>query len=328
MKPRIGNIIVADLERRSRKGFEFAKQMLLAEKMEYPKLREALEHYLVNWKDFTYPGLFSLACEAVGGEPDDVVGTQAAMIMMTAAFDIHDDIIDKSETKHEAPTVYGKFGVEMALLLGNAFLLEGFKLLVDSTTKLPKEKGKTTLEKVKGLLFEVGNAHALEIGLRAQKNLAPEAYMKIVEMKSASIEAEMQLGALFGGGKKMEVETLAKIGRILGVLGTLREEFIDIFEAEELRQRLTANDLPLPLLFAMQDNRTKKKIMGIISDPKVTKNQVAKLLDLLFEAKPVVELKGRMQILAEEGRILTERLPKTPALSQLQTTLLFMLEDL
>ena len=245
--------------------------------------------------------MFSIACEAVGGDPDDFVPTQAAIAMMAAAFDVHDDIIDKSKVKNKIPTVYGKFGAEMALLLGNAFLIEGFKLFVDSTAILPKEKEKSALETLKKLLFEVGNAHALEVGLKERKNVAPNDYMKITEMKAAGIEADMYLGALFGGGEDVEIEVLAKMGRILGTLVMLREEFIDVFDIEELRQRISVQDLPLPLIFAMQDQETKGKVMNIISKPKITKSDVAELVDFTLEAKPVVKLKEKMQLLIEEG---------------------------
>jgi geranylgeranyl pyrophosphate synthase len=223
---KMGKIIMADIKQRSKKGLELAKQVLQAEKIDHPKLHEALNHYLANWDEFTHPGLFSIACEAVGGNPDDVLPTQAAIAMLAAAFDVHDDIIDKSEVKREIPTVYGKFGAEMALLLGNAFLIEGFKLFVGSTTILPKEKQKSVLETLKKLLFEVGNAHALEVGLKERKNVTPSDYLKITEMKAASIEADMHFGALFGGGEDADVEVLARIGRILGILATLRDDLI------------------------------------------------------------------------------------------------------
>src|SRR3989304_5588020 len=195
---KMGKVVVADFKRRSRKGLEFAKQVMQAEKIDHPKLRAALKHYIVHWDEFTHPGFFSMACEAVGGEPDGFVSTQAAIAMMAAAFDVHDDIIDKSKVKKKIPTVYGKFGTEMALLLGTAFLIEGFKLFVDSTVILPKEKGKSALETLKKLLFEVGNAHALEVGLKKRKHVAPNDYMRIIEMKAAGIEEDMHLGALFG----------------------------------------------------------------------------------------------------------------------------------
>jgi geranylgeranyl pyrophosphate synthase len=185
-----------------KKGLELAKQILQKEKIEDLTLCDALKHYITNWSDFTHPGLFSLACEAVGGNPDDVVSAQAAIAMMAAAFDIHDDIIDKSKVKHKIPTVYGKFGTETALLLGNAFLMEGFKLLVDSAKLLPKEKEKEALETVKKLIFEVGNAHAIEVGLKKRKSIVPDDYLKVIEMKAAGIELDMHLGA-FSAEEKM-----------------------------------------------------------------------------------------------------------------------------
>jgi geranylgeranyl diphosphate synthase type I len=324
----MGKRIVADLKRRSKKGLEFAKQVLQAEKIEHPKLRDALEHYIAHWDEFIHSGLFSIACEAVGGEPDNVVSTQAAIAMMTAAFDIYDDIIDKSKVKHKIPTVYGKFGAEMALLLGNAFLIEGFKLFVDSAVILPKEKERSTIETLKKLVFEVGNAHALEVGLKKRKNVTPNEYMKITEMKAASIEADMHLGALFGGGKDAEVEVLARVGRILGILATLRDDLIDVFDIEELRQRISVQDLPLPLLFAMQDQKAKGKVRNIISKPKITKSDVATIVDFTLEAKTVVQLKNQMQLLIGEGLALTNNLPNVKLKSKIQSLLPFMLEDL
>jgi geranylgeranyl pyrophosphate synthase len=328
MTRKMGKVIVTDLRKRSKKGLELAKQILLAEKMEYPKLREALEHYLANWDEFTHLGLFSVACEAVGGDPDDALPTQAAIAMLAAAFDLHDDIIDKSATKYGIPTVYGKFGTELALLLGNAFLIEGLKIFADSTTILPKEQEKITFETLKKLLFEVGNAHALEVGLKERKNITPSTYLKITEMKAASIEADMHFGALFGGGKDAEIEVLAKVGRILGILATLRGDLIDVFDIEELRQRISVQDLPLPLIFAMQDQKIKGKVMDILSKPKITKSDIATLVDSTLESKSVIELRKHMQLLIREGLSLTNKLSMKKLQSKLQAFLSFMLEDL
>ena len=327
MPRKIGKTIVADLRKRSDRGLSLAKQMLLAEKMDYPKLREALEHYLSNWNDFTHPGLFSMACEAVGGKPDSTVSAQAAIALMAAAFDVQDDIIDESETKHKVPTVYGKFGIEIAILLGNAFLIEGFKLLVDSAETLPKERGTMVLEAYKKLLFEVGNAHALEVGLKGGKNIDPDAYLKIIEMKAAGIEADVYLGAVFGGGNDVELEASARLGRILGILVTLREEFIDVFELEELYQRIAAQELPIPLLLAIEDTKEGNTIKKILSKPKITRKDIDNLLDATFESKGVKGLKTKMQLLIKEGVTLTNNFK--PSLQQkIQVLLQLMLEDL
>jgi geranylgeranyl pyrophosphate synthase len=327
MTPKAGKVIVADLQRRSEKGLHFAKQMLQAEKMEHPKLRGALEHYLANWRDFTHPGLFSLACETVGGDPDAVVPAQAALAMMAAAFDIQDDIIDKSKVKLNAPTVYGKFGVEMAILLGNAFLIEGFKLFVDTTKMFSRKKEQKVLDKTKKLLFEVGNAHALEVGMKKRGEVTPSDYLTITEMKAAGLEVDMYLGAVFGGGEDDEVQILSKVGRTLGVLATLRDDLIDVFDIEELNQRVAVKDLPLPLVFAMQDSGSKEKIVSIISKPRMTDEDVAELVDITLAAKPVVELKERMQLRIKEGFSITSKILNRKV-TKLQALLSFMIEDL
>ena len=51
------------------------------------------------------------------------------MAMIAAAFDIHDDIMDNSKRKHDHMTVFGKFGSEISILLGDAFLIKGLTLL-------------------------------------------------------------------------------------------------------------------------------------------------------------------------------------------------------
>jgi geranylgeranyl pyrophosphate synthase len=152
--------------------------------------------------------------------------------------------------------------------------------------------------------------------------------MKITEMKAASIEADMHLGALFGGGEDVEVEVLARVGRILGTLVMLREEFIDVFDIEELCQRISVQDLPRPLLFAMQDPEAKGKVMNIISKSKITNSDVSELVDVTLEAKSVVKLKDNMQLLIREGLRLTSKLSRTKLQSQLRALLSFMLEDL
>jgi len=328
MSHKKGKLVVAELRKGSEKGLGLAKQILQAEKMEPPKLRSAFEHYLEHWDDFTHAGLFSMACEAVGGNPDDSVLAQAAIAMMAAAFDLHDDILDKSVAKNKIPTVYGKFGVEMALLLGDAFLIEGFKIFADSTTTFSQEKRKNILETTKNLLFEVGNAHSLEVYLKQRKRVTQNDYMMITELKAASIEADLMLGALFGGGNETEVANLAKLGRIIGILATLRDDLVDVFDIEELRQRIIVQDLPLPLLFAMQDKETRTRIMSILSEPKMTQSAVSELVDLTLKAKPVAKMKDRMKLLIDEGLSLSNRIPRKELQINLQAVVSFMLEDL
>jgi len=321
-------ILVEELERRSKKPLEFAKEAILAEKIEYREMRKALEHYILHWNDFTHAGSFSIAYEAVGGNSGSVTRVQAAITMIAAALDIHDDVMDESEKKHGLPTVFGKFGGDIALLLGDAFLIEGFNLFTESISGLPQKKIKEIRAILKRALFEVGNGHALELNLRGRTSTNLEEYIEIFNMKAASIEVDFRIGAILGNGTRSEIDAMAKFGRILGTLAQLREEFIDIFDAEELNQRIRSEYLPLPILVAMQENELKAKIQELTSGGKVEVSNVDELINLVFKSRSVEKLKRKMQDLAAESAHLTSAIRRKETRNLLCSLASSMLEDL
>ena len=102
-------------------------------------------------------------------------------------------------------TVYGKYGEEIALLLGNVFFMNGFTLLANSVSEIAPSRMRDILNVLKANMFDVGNAHALELGLKGKAAGKP-GDINFVEKKAGSIEADMCLGAIIGGGTETEVE--------------------------------------------------------------------------------------------------------------------------
>jgi geranylgeranyl pyrophosphate synthase len=320
--------VIEELTKRSRKGLEFAKKTILAEKIESSKAGEALVHYVSNWNDFVHPGLFSMAYEAAGGDRDGAVHVQAALAMLAAALDLHDDIIDDSKSKHGTPTVFGKFGKDIAILLGDGLLIEGFNLLNKSIARLPQEKKKEILETLKESLFEVGNGHALELRLKGRIDIAPDEWIPILEMKAASFAADMHIGAVIGGGTTKEIEALTRYGKILGKLATLREEFVDVFDIEELNQRVSGEYLPIPVLYAMQSETVKRKVQKMFADGRIEESDVDELVTVVFQAKDVAKLKKRMNDLVKESTQIVSKLPNWKLKPQLNSLTSTFLEDL
>jgi len=307
---------------------EFAQKALLKKKEIRGVLRDALEYYVSDWKDYTHPGLFSLACEAVGGDLDKTVEVQAVTAMIAAALDIHDDIIDGSKTKHGRPTVFGKYGQDVSLILGDVFYVYGFTLLDETSTKLSKREIAEISRTYRRALFELGSAHALERRLKGKMSIAPDEYMQILEVKAASVEADMRLGAIVGKGTDVEVDALTKYGRIIGTLAVLREEFIDLFEVEELSHRIHKECLPIPLLYSLQNRESKTKLQNLLTKPHLAKIDVDELLDTVFKAKGVKALKRSMKNLVRESLSLLSEVSDTKAKKVLLNLPVFLLEDL
>jgi len=149
-----------------------------------------------------------------------------------------------------------------------------------------------------------------------------------LEMKASSIEADMRIGALVGGGTKEETKVLAELGRILGILATLREEFIDVFEAEELENRIHKECLPIPILYAMEDTQTRKKIEKLLAKREMTSKDIDGLVDIVFNSNSVIRLKKKMQDLVRQSYGLVSTTKNSHATNLLRSLAEYALEDL
>ena len=105
----------------------------------------------------------------------------------------------------------------------------------------------------------------------------------------------MQIGAILGNGNMDQIKIIGNFGRTLGILMGVREDFIDIFEPEELKNRMINECLPLPMLYAFKSQKNKKTILFILNKETLTENDVDNIVNLIFEDKEVKELKKRLK---------------------------------
>src|SRR3972149_4246174 len=202
------------LKERGQKAVEVSKQYVLKEKLEYAPLREALRYFMEElWDDILHPALLSLACEAVGGNPEETINFGAAIVLLAGGADIHDDIIDQSIVKGSKKTVFGKFGRDIAILAGDALLLKGVYLLHEACEHLPGNEKKEILKLMRDAVFEVSGAEAKEATLRGRTDILGQEYLDIINRKVASAEATARIGAILGGGTKSEIAVLGHYGR-------------------------------------------------------------------------------------------------------------------
>jgi len=320
---------LAILQAKSEKALKNAKELVLQEKFRCEKANEALQYYVSTWNDTTRPGVLALAHEAVGGKAEEVVPLQTAMLFIDAAMDIHDDIIDKSTKKGSKETLYGKFGEETALLIGNAFLVKGFNHLNKVTEKLPLDKKQLIMDAVKDSLFKVIDAHINEVELKKIKwNMDPEEYFRVLETKATDIEGHMRVGAIFAGGTNQEIKAIARYGKYLGTLLLIREDFVDVYEPDELMNRIKYECLPLPVIYALQNKARKKEVSKILSKENIDENDTTNIVEIIYKMPEISQLKRRLEILKRKALTELIYLRQTKIIDELKLMILSALEDL
>lgn len=322
--------ISRELESFGRRAYEIAREVILSEeKINYEPLREAISYFIDLWRNYHHPALLSIACEAVGGNPEKTVLIGAALVLLTGAADIHDDIIDRSKVKGSKETLYGKFGEDLSIIAGDVLFVEGLTLLNIACGNLPKEQSEKVQKIVKQGFLELGVAEAEEASFKGDWKLDPEKYLDIIRRKASIAEVAARIGAIIGGASSEEVESWGKIGRTLSISMNIRDEFVDVFEAEELKNRRDNECLPLPVLYAMRNPKARKKIIQLLEKKELTDEDVVKIAEVMLGTREVRMFKVYIKNLMTEGICQLKKFnAHNKAIKLLRTLLKLTLKDL
>lgn len=301
-----------------------AENVVLASKIKCNIVRDSMHYFMQEWRDVKHPGLLYISCEAVGGNPDDTNDIGTALLFLLGSAHIHDDIIDHSENVGYK-SVLARFGPDIALLVGDAFLFEGLTLLYQSCEKLPAHKKNAIVDLTKAAFFEISEGEASEVLLRKRSDVSSEECLVYLRTRAAMAEAVMRIGAIIGDGDAEEIDTLGHYGRTLGLLSAIRDEFVDIFEPSELKNRYRHEILPLPILYAFRNRQRKEEILRTLHKTRITKKDAYMLADSVMSAEEVQKLKNYIYLLINEELKLLKRIEKSEVL---ETFLLAMKEDI
>ncbi|MFQ6064776.1 MAG: hypothetical protein ACE5L6_04790, partial [Candidatus Bathyarchaeia archaeon] len=117
-------------------------------------------------------------------------------------------------------------------------------------------------------------------------------------------------------------------GRTLGILLSIREDFIDVFEPDELQNRFRNECLPLPILYAFKNPHTKKVILEYLSRPDVSDKDAEMVVDIVFEEENVEMLRNKVKSLAQETYSTVSDTPNQKLASQIKILIKSVIEDL
>ena len=279
-----------------------ACQKILENKYDGGVVREALHYYAKSVLPRVlplFPALICLSSKAVGANPKNSASIATALLLITASGDIHDDIIDNSTRKFEIKTVVGKYGKNIALLAGDALLIQGTSLLQNECRILSSDQSKKIVDLIVSSMFEIVKAEAIETALWHKENVTPEECFEVIRLKGGVAEVHCRIGAIIGGGDQEAINDLGHYGRVIGVLSTLKEEFVDMISLAELKHRIKHELPPYPMFCAMQNKALKKEIDGHIRKDKLSSEDLRLVSEKVLGSSEVRELTAEFR---ENGR--------------------------
>ncbi len=238
-----------------------------------------------------FPTLIYLSCKAVGGKPEKTTSLATAMMLITASGDIHDDIIDRSTHKLGRKTLFGMYGRNAALLAGDALLARGIAL-VNECEELSVEQRNVVVGLTAKSMLEMIKAESLETTLWKKEDVKPDEHFEVIRLKGSAAELQCIVGGIVAQADDKARADLARYGRAIGILSTMKEEFVDTENPSELRHRINHEMAPYPVTLALRDKKLKNQ----------TNNKTSELHSLSEVVLKSEAVQGLKRDLADFGR--------------------------
>ncbi|MGB0525647.1 MAG: polyprenyl synthetase family protein [Flammeovirgaceae bacterium] len=139
---------------------------------------------------------------------------------------MHDDLMDGSPKRRGKPTVHEKWSSDIAILSGDAMLVEAYNLLLDiSPELLPK-----ILKLFNRCALEVCEGQQFDMNFEQLEEVSEEAYTNMIRLKtSVLLGFAIQLGALIGGASDTDADALREFGVSIGIGFQLKDDLLDVF---------------------------------------------------------------------------------------------------
>ena len=198
--------------------------------------------------------------------PDDATVNPAALLTAVSALEliqacalIHDDIIDKSDTRRGHPTTHRRFesehrekgwlgssehyGVSQAILTGDLALAWADDMLHDSGVSA-QALGNVRIP-WRAMRSEVIAGQILDVTVEANGSEDVEDSYKVMEYKTASytVARPLHLGAALVGADEQVVDLLRAVGHDVGVVFQLRDDQLGVFGDPSVTGKPSGDDL-------------------------------------------------------------------------------------
>ena len=196
------------------------------------------------------PALTILSNYAVGGEGGRYNSIRMATVMefLHTATLVHDDIIDKADTRRNRPTVNALYGNETAVLMGDWLYMSAFE------TSLA-ERSLPILDILTSVTRKMTEGELLQLTLLGHADVSEAQYLDVLKRKTAYLfSASCEIGAILGGATEEQQTALREYGLNLGTAFQLIDDLLDFTSNEAALGKAAGADLlggkvTLPLIY-------------------------------------------------------------------------------
>ena len=259
------------------------------------------------------PALTILSNYAVGGDGSRYNSIRMATVMefLHTATLVHDDIIDKADTRRKRPTVNALYGNETAVLMGDWLYMSAFE------TSLA-ERSLPILDILTRVTRKMTEGELLQLTLLGHADISEAQYFDVLKRKTAYLfSASCEIGAILGEASDEQQTALREYGLSLGTAFQLIDDLLDFTSSEDALGKAASADLlggkvTLPLIYLREaEPKTLEMVQTVLREGRYATVTQEEIRDALDRTGALKRARARADEYAENARAVLDALPES-----------------
>lgn len=139
---------------------------------------------------------------------------------------LHDDVMDKADIRRGRPTVHKKWNDNVAILSGDAMLIEAYNYI----SRVPADRLAEALHLFSETAMEVCRGQQLDMDFEKRTDVEEPEYLEMIRLKTAVlIGCAMKMGAIIAGAPGTDADLLYRYGIHIGLAFQLKDDLLDVY---------------------------------------------------------------------------------------------------
>lgn len=229
------------------------------------------------------PALLLLCCDAFGGDVQGALPAAAAIEMFHNFTLLHDDIMDNAAVRRGKPSVYARWGENVAILSGDAMMIYAYKLL----EQLPADRLPRVLKTFTAMALQVCEGQQYDMDFEALERVPMEDYLHMISLKTAVLLAGAAvIGAVCGGASQEDCDRIYTFATELGMAFQIRDDILDSYGTQDSLGKKIGGDITegkktflTTAAMEIADEDTRRKLGGLMHNREmIADEKVARVL--------------------------------------------------